>query len=509
MGNAWQSCCGICGGSGAGTIYRGVAYDAQYLMTTIMIDESSIIDAFNWMSTVAQQEHKRLVINMSWGLYWMGNLDGTSLISQAIDAFSAQGVVFVASAGNNGDETFHIKKEFTSITDTLKTVIGFNNYGYYPTMWGQSVSAWGKPNHSFNFALKVLNTTNSELVATSNFSTNESGYIDTLFVIGSDTIFYNILRESSNFLNQRPHARIRVKNKSTNYKISLQSTADSGTVHYWNLIELVNDAGNWGGPFLSPLDDYTAGDAFYSVGEPACTQSVISVASHNSETILPNGNVVGGARSSFSSIGPTLDGRTKPDISAPGYSVASSISSFTNQAIDANSVVSTISFNGRSYRFVRFSGTSMSGPMVTGIVALMLQANPILTPDQIKTIIHQTARLDINTGAIGDTGSVYWGWGKVHALRAVKRALELVNINENETQNQCILYPVPTSDKIWCLFDESFKPTSVEIYAIDGRRITNFSFENGNELNVKGLKGVYFVRFTSLNQQLTKKIIVQ
>ncbi|MEI6347306.1 MAG: S8 family peptidase [Bacteroidota bacterium] len=500
---------GICGGSGAGTIYRGVAYDANYLMATFLVDEASVIDAFNWMKNVATQEQKRLVVNMSWGLYWMGNLDGTSLISQAIDALSSQGVVFVASAGNNGDETFHIKKQFISSADTMKTVIGFNNYGYYPTMWGQSVTAWGEPNHAFNFSIKILNTSNQEISSTANFPTSTNGYIDTLIVIGSDTIFYNILRESSNFLNQRPHARIRVKNKSSLYKIALHSTADSGTVHYWNLIELTNDVGNWGGPFVNPLPDYTAGDAFYSIGEPACSQSVISIAAHNSETVLPSGSVTGGARSTFSSIGPTLDGRTKPDISAPGFNVASSISSFTNSSIDLASVVNTILFNGRSYRFVRFSGTSMSGPAVTGIVALMLQANPLLTPVQIKTIIHQTARFDSYTGIIGDTGSVYWGWGKVHALKAVKRAFELVNINETDFNNLCSLYPIPAKDKIWCMFDESFKPTFVEIFALDGRKVAEYDFVNTNQLEVSGLKGVFFIKFKSKTQQITKKVIIQ
>lgn len=498
---------GICGGSGAGTIYRGVAYDAQYLMATFLVDEASVIDAFNWMKNTAQQEGKRLVVNMSWGLYWMGNLDGTSLISQAIDGLSEQGVVFVSSAGNNGDETFHIKKDFTSATDTLKTVIGFNNYGYYPTMWGQSVTVWGEPNHSFQYQLKVLNSTNEEIATTSLFSTTTSGYIDTLIVIGSDTIFYNLMNEEASFLNQRPHARIRVKNKNTSYKIALNSMADSGTVHYWNLIELTNDAGNWGGPFSAPLPDYTIGDATYSIGEPACTRSVISIAAHNSEIILPNGSLYGGNLASFSSIGPTLDGRMKPDISAPGLNVASSVSSFTSESFDQASIVATVPFNGRNYQFVRFSGTSMSSPMVTGIVALILQANPQLTPAQIKEIIHETARQDIRTGVIADTGCVTWGWGKINALKAVKKALEMQSIQELGGNSECIIYPNPASDMIWCLFDDSFKPNMAQIYSLDGRLVRELSVDQ-NQLDVKGLSGIFFIKFISKERSITKKIIV-
>ena len=500
---------GICGGSGAGTVYRGVAYDAQYLLATFLVDEATVIDAFNWMYTNAQQAQKRLVVNMSWGLYWMGNLDGTSLISQAIDGLSAQGVVFVASAGNCGDETYHIKKTFNSSPDTLKTVIGFNNYGYYPTMWGQSVTAWGEANHSFQYSLKILNSSNEIVDSTRMFASNETGYIDTLMVLGSDTIFYNIMNDSANYLNQRPHARIRVKNKSSQYKIALYSVADSGTVHYWNVIELINDVGNWGGPFSAPLPEYTAGDATYSIGEPACTKSVISVAAHSSEIVVPNGTVYGGARASFSSIGPTLDERTKPDISAPGVNIASSISSFTNSSIDQTSVVTTITFNGRSYRFVRFSGTSMSGPMVTGIVALLLQANPQLTPVQIKEIIHETARQDVNTGIIGDTGSVVWGWGKINALHAIKRALELLNIETQDNKNLCTIYPVPASDKVYCIFDDGFKPTIVEIFSISGQKILTQTISQTGTIDVSSLHGLYIFHFIGKQASYNKKVIIQ
>ncbi|MEG2070354.1 MAG: S8 family serine peptidase, partial [Bacteroidales bacterium] len=65
---------GIAGGAGAGTQYRGVAYDANLLFATFLVNEQAVMDAFHWMYNVAQQEQKRLIINMSWGLYYMGCL---------------------------------------------------------------------------------------------------------------------------------------------------------------------------------------------------------------------------------------------------------------------------------------------------------------------------------------------------------------------------------------------------------------------------------------------------
>ncbi|MBP5709825.1 MAG: S8 family serine peptidase, partial [Bacteroidales bacterium] len=97
----------IAAGGGAGTKYRGVAFDANLLFTAFLVDEAAVLDAFNWMKQVADEEGKRLVINMSWGLYFMDNLDGTGLLSQAMAAIADEGVVFVTSGGNNGDVKFH------------------------------------------------------------------------------------------------------------------------------------------------------------------------------------------------------------------------------------------------------------------------------------------------------------------------------------------------------------------------------------------------------------------
>ncbi|MBT8327979.1 MAG: S8 family serine peptidase, partial [Bacteroidia bacterium] len=118
---------GIAGGSGAGTEHRGIAYESSFLFVTFLVDEAAVLDGFAWMKEMADKHEKRLVVNMSWGLYYIGSMDGKSVLSQAIDEYSKQGVVFVTSAGNNGDVNFHIKKEFEN--DTLRSLVEFYPYG--------------------------------------------------------------------------------------------------------------------------------------------------------------------------------------------------------------------------------------------------------------------------------------------------------------------------------------------------------------------------------------------
>lgn len=89
----------------------------------------------------------------------------------------------------------------------------------------------------------------------------------------------------------------------------------------------------------------------------------------------------------------------KPDVSAPGVNVASSISSFTDNNY---TLLETVNFKGKEYPFAQFSGTSMSGPATAGVVALMLQANPNLWYNEAKEILQTTAREDVRTGDLSE-----------------------------------------------------------------------------------------------------------
>ncbi len=94
----------------------------------------------------------------------------------------------------------------------------------------------------------------------------------------------------------------------------------------------------------------------------------------------------------FSSRGPSaIDGSTKPDIVAPGVGIES--------LADADSLLFETRPDARRWGtvetatepYLSLTGTSMASPVVTGTIALMLQANPALTPNLVKAILHFTA----------------------------------------------------------------------------------------------------------------------
>ncbi|HWX18347.1 MAG TPA: S8 family serine peptidase [Candidatus Binatia bacterium] len=110
-------------------------------------------------------------------------------------------------------------------------------------------------------------------------------------------------------------------------------------------------------------------------------------------------------------IGPTYDGRLGVDVSAPGDSV------FT--AYNTNSYWATFRFNeiqDGNGLYGRASATSAANPIVTGIIALMLQMNPKLDAGTVKHLLQQSARADSFTGAVPN---VQWGYGKVDAYATV------------------------------------------------------------------------------------------
>ncbi len=108
---------------------------------------------------------------------------------------------------------------------------------------------------------------------------------------------------------------------------------------------------------------------------------------------------------SFSSRGPTgcsvpPENRIKPEVCAPGYDVYSSVP-------------------GGGYQQAGWQGTSMAGPHVAGIVALMREANPDLDVDTIKEILMSTAR---DHGTTGEDNT--FGWGVVDAYQAVLSVMQ-------------------------------------------------------------------------------------
>jgi serine protease AprX len=97
---------------------------------------------------------------------------------------------------------------------------------------------------------------------------------------------------------------------------------------------------------------------------------------------------------SFTSRGPTaIDRRAKPDIVAPGIGIESLSNPDSSLYSSASAYLLAGTRPAPALPYLSLSGTSMSAPVVSGTVALMLQADPTLTPNQVKAILQYTAEV--------------------------------------------------------------------------------------------------------------------
>lgn len=167
-------------------------------------------------------------------------------------------------------------------------------------------------------------------------------------------------------------------------------------------IVIVNSAGNEG---------YNA--THNTLGAPADGDSVISIGAVTSS----------GTRASFSSVGNTVDGRTKPDVMTLG---------------SGNRVASPYSNTG----YTTASGTSFSCPLAAGVAALILCAHPYLTPMQVRDAMRLTS-------SNSSSPNREIGWGILNALNAVNwfTPVELINFSAIKNMNSVILNWTTKSEK--------------------------------------------------------------
>lgn len=192
-----------------------------------------------------------------------------------------------------------------------------------------------------------------------------------------------------------------------------------------------------------------------------------------------------GVQASFSSIGPSHDGRVKPNVTAMGEGTA---------------VVYSSGNVGPG------NGTSFSGPVVAGAAACLWQANPTLTNTELKSFIEQSA-------------SLYPSWDTLFGYGIPNFAAAHILVSKDVTPEEdpfILIYPNPFDDEIFLIFQAS-EPITVNVEIIDakGRKISSKEniqlFSGYNNISIDRLKGktngVYFLRILTDKQVYVKRIM--
>ncbi len=220
---------------------------------------------------------------------------------------------------------------------------------------------------------------------------------------------------------------------------------------------LVTSAGNDGG-------------GFNYVATPADAPGILTVGA-----VTASGNYA-----SFSSIGPTVDGRVKPDVMAQGQNAA---------VVSQNGNVTT------------GNGTSFSSPIMAGAVASLWQARPELKNYQVMQIVRESAHLFNNPTA-------QMGYGIPNFEDAYNSLISL-GVEDQLRETQFALYPNPVVDKLNISFPAGASEARIAIYNVLGEKVMEQSISTAkNVLNVAELSsGMYIASITSNNKTNTFKIV--
>lgn len=515
---------GIAAGSGYTSAYRGIAYESEICIVANATEEvGELIDSvdrykyttatdalgFKYIFDYAASKGMPCVASFSEG-YVVGLDREDSLYSAYLDSITGPGRIIVASAGNESHVWTYMHKSAADIEAASFIYPWYENAVYYL-----------QGDRPFAVALQAYTVPADTVVIECNEEAADTlRYVLQLPVSGRE-LRICLSRYLPSLAPLRPVYKMEIECDTAIYA--------AGPV----LLRLMGEEadvavrGSSSSGFYNRLSRTQWGDAemSHNIHAPAYFPSVIAVGSTIHRTgytnyrgeyrdFTPkNGNV--GERSGYSSVGPTLDGRIKPDVMAPGDNVVSSYSSYyLEQHPDAGDIgadVSHFGFNGRIYAWNANTGTSMAAPVVAGAVALWLQAKPDLTPVQVIDVFRQTCRHPVS-------GAVYpnneYGHGEIDVYRGLLYLLGIDGIDGISTHAPSHV-GISFSEGVLILrFGQPpVHPYRVQVFSLSGQLVAGYSFcSSGSEQRIALAalsSGVYVVQLSGTDANINGSTLIR
>ena len=218
------------------------------------------------------------------------------------------------------------------------------------------------------------------------------------------------------------------------------------------------------------------GDGNCTLGIPADAEHILTVGA-----VDANGN-----RASFSSVGPTYDGRIKPDVMAMGEGTY------------------VASGYGNWWPYYNGNGTSFATPVFAGAVACLRQARPYASVQEICDVIRAC-------GNRADHPDSKYGFG----IPDFSQAMELLSVEEpigNTPAHIITVYPNPSNGEVRVVLNDLHK-AELTVYDFMGHKLYSYSFNGLNHTSLEGYlnnlnSGVYFINAMSESGSETMKLVI-
>lgn len=421
---------GTAAGSYRANGWYGVATEADLVacgMPGDSLSDANVANALKYIFDYADRVNKPCVVNMSIGTN-EGPNNGTSFMCRTFEALSGPGRICVLSAGNDGNVPVRFNHRLAGDGDVVTTLMRGKSSGTqhngYVSMWSDGASvhrsrlvAINRGDNSIAYASPWIGLLDEDSV----FTLSSEVEPDFARFFTGEVQFASAMEPQFNQVGDRIGDRFHSfwifdATICSDYLLGLQYTSSDE-------VELVG----W-----STKDDYfdtfgidgmVGGSTQGSISDLATTDSVISVGAYCSRKSYYDSNnelytynrCTPDDIAYFSSYGPDESGIERPDLCAPGFAVISSANRYHDSS-HYQHMPPGVTVSGVEYPYSVIYGTSMSAPVVTGVIALMLQLNPSLTVSDVREAFRASSVKDaFVTG--GDHSK--WGFGKLDAWSAV------------------------------------------------------------------------------------------
>ena len=453
-------CLGTAAGSGYGSPYRGIAYGADiFAISSKNAGNDAYMNSADQAARMkhifdyADAHHQPCVITYSIGF---NDIPGDSkLFAEALEQMVGPGKILVVAAGNeNRKDTYVHKPQGKS---TAGTVLASSKKQDRVFLQSQQPFKLKCLTASVNIDKMLVVLTDSIVLDTEKLPSDTVVFRGHHILLEKDGSFYTLTDRLQHVeTDDSPLLALAIEDEDAEVEMfaSLESSFS---------------------PFSQLFKEsrFVCATKSHNIGLPGTLPSVVTVGALNGRESYLNakGETIEGAGTNtpvgtiayFSSVGPTRDGRIKPDVVAPGVNIISAGNSFINYN-DSKQLVTTTVFKNKNYPWCVKSGTSMATPCVAGIVALWLQADPQLSPDDVKEIIKATSK---KPKASLEYPNNTYGYGLIDAYAGIKEVLK------NSTGIERVEMSPMTSDEWYTLWGTRTdgKPAGKGIYIHQGRKV--------------------------------------
>lgn len=433
----------------ADIVYIGASDDAEEQLVEYFDDENDIMElAIAFAAAYAKQSGMPLVFSGSLNSH-SGPHDGTGTVPEAVEAASAT-IIPVMSAGNEGGYPIHLYNKFTESKSSFKTILALmEEDGVYSI----SDEVVGYAHGGDHVGLKVSVLSVNQFTGRTKEVWSSEECVATL---GGESQMITISSGDDAALSKYYDGDLGIAAYDNGDGTLVVNSVIDGDFKSLCLFQLTISGSNgmeiemwdnFGGFNLFEFPGFATGDSDMSAGDWTCTPNVISVGAYcaNTDYRAYDGSSLDEEEDEseytmndyawFSSYGTFPNGVTQPIVSAPGVNI---VSSWNHYCLDeGETVLDGMQWQG--YPYGAESGTSMACPVVSGIVACWLQANPNLKVDDVKTILRETSVNDNYT----THDPIRWGYGKINAAEGIQYILThtaIRDINENANTNNGVIY---------------------------------------------------------------------